>query len=396
MFKNLTVLGFSVFLPTILISFSKGLLLPVLPIFVSSFEVSYALIGLVLAADAIGTLAGDIPAGSLIRYLDKKWVLILGTGLMGLSVLALVISTQIWQLLLLRFLSGFGGALIVMSLNGYLADFTKRHERGRVIALFGGVNRMGSFIGPAVGGLMASRLGITSPFVLFAIFCLLTILTSLFFVQKTPNTDLKKHHSHTQLLNVLKSQKNIFLTAGFGMLFAQMIRAGRQVIIPLYGADVLGLDIAAVGLIMSLAAAIDMSLFYPAGHIMDTWGRKFAIVPSFLLQGLGMLLIPLATSFAGLMAFAAVIGLGNGLSSGTMMTLGTDLAPEDSLGEFLGVWRFIGDAGGTAGPLAVGAVAGVMSLGASAVVLALIGALSAGIFAFGVPETLQKSKKAAH
>ncbi len=392
MFKNLTVLGFSVFLPTILISFSKGLLLPVLPIFVSSFEVSYALIGLVLAADAIGTLAGDIPAGSLIRYLDKKWVLILGTGLMGLSVLALVISTQIWQLLVLRFLSGFGGALIVMSLNGYLADFTKRHERGRVIALFGGVNRMGSFIGPAVGGLMASRLGITSPFVLFALFCLLTIVTSLFFVKKTPNTDLKKHHSHTQLLNVLRSQKQIFLTAGFGMLFAQMIRAGRQVVIPLYGADVLGLDIAAVGLIMSLAAAIDMSLFYPAGHIMDTWGRKFAIVPSFLLQGLGMLLIPLATGFAGLMAFAAIIGLGNGLSSGTMMTLGTDLAPEDSLGEFLGVWRFIGDAGGTAGPLAVGAVAGVMSLGASAVVLAVIGALSAGVFAFGVPETLQRSK----
>ncbi len=395
MFNNLTVLGFSVFLPTILISFSKGLLLPVLPIFVSSFEVSYALIGLVLAADAIGTLAGDIPAGSLIRYLDKKWVLILGTSLMGLSVLALVISTQIWQLLVLRFLSGFGGALIVMSLNGYLADFTKRHERGRVIALFGGVNRMGSFIGPAVGGLMASRLGITSPFVLFAIFSLLTILASLFFVQKTPNTALKKHHSHTQLLNVLKSQKQIFLTAGFGMLFAQMIRAGRQVVIPLYGADVLGLDIAAVGLIMSLAAAIDMSLFYPAGHIMDTWGRKFAIVPSFLLQGLGMLLIPLATGFTGLMAFAAVIGLGNGLSSGTMMTLGTDLAPEDSLGEFLGVWRFIGDAGGTAGPLAVGAVAGVMSLAASAIVLAVIGALSAGVFAFGVPETLQRSKKTA-
>ncbi|MCA9835785.1 MAG: MFS transporter [Trueperaceae bacterium] len=391
MFNNFRLLAFSVFVPTLLVSFSKGLLLPVLPVFVSSFEVSYGLVGLVLSMEAVGTLVGDIPAGSLLRYIDKKWVMLLGLVIMGVATLVLVWATNIWLVLVFRFISGLGNALNIMSLNAYLADYTRKHERGRVIAMFGGINRMGQFIGPALGGLLASRLGLVSPFAFFAGFCLFTAISTLLFVRLTPSAEgVKKTQAHPHLLKVLAEHKGIFMSAGLGMLFAQMIREGRKVIIPLFGADVLGLDIAAVGLIMSIGAAIDMSLFYPAGFVMDRWGRKFAIVPSFLLQAVGMALVPLSGGFLGLTLCSALMGLGNGMSSGTMMTLGTDLAPRDSLGEFLGVWRFIGDAGGTGGPLAVGAVATLLSLGASALVLGLIGTFSALVFAYLVPETLKR------
>ena len=67
-------------------------------------------------------------------------------------------------------------------------------------------------------------------------------------------------------------------------------------------------------------------MFYPAGYVMDRFGRKFAYVPSFLLQALGMALIPLTGSFAALLAATSLIGFGNGLGSGTMLTLGADLA----------------------------------------------------------------------
>ena len=68
-----------------------------------------------------------------------------------------------------------------------------------------------------------------------------------------------------------------------------------------------------VGLIVSVSSAVDMLMFYPAGVIMDTWGRKYAYVPSFAIQAVGMLMIPAAESVWTLHLVAAWIGLGNGL-----------------------------------------------------------------------------------
>ena len=45
-------------------------------------------------------------------------------------------------------------------------------------------------------------------------------------------------------------------------------------------------------------------------------------MPSFLLQAIGMALVPLTGTFEGLLIAASVIGLGNGLGSGTMHDIG--------------------------------------------------------------------------
>ncbi|HEX5498882.1 MAG TPA: MFS transporter, partial [Thermomicrobiales bacterium] len=69
------------------------------------------------------------------------------------------------------------------------------------------------------------------------------------------------------------------------------------------------------------------------------------------------------------------------------MTLGADLAPRGATGEFLGLWRLIGDIGAAAGPLAVGAVAAAFGLVDGAYVLAIIGLIAALTMAGLVRET---------
>jgi MFS family permease len=176
-------------------------------------------------------------------------------------------------------------------------------------------------------------------------------------------------------------------TVGVGQLFAQMVRSGRDVLIPLYGSDILGLEVAAIGWISSLASAVDMLLFYPVGIVMDRYGRKYVIVPSFLVQGVGLGLIPLTGGFSSLAVVGGLIGFGNGLGSGTMMTLGADLSPEKGRGEFLGIWRLIGDVGFTVGPLVAGMVAGALALPTACLVVGGSGVLASSVFAFLVPET---------
>jgi hypothetical protein len=68
------------------------------------------------------------------------------------------------------------------------------------------------------------------------------------------------------------------------------------------------------------------------------------------------------------------------------------LAPEDARGEFLGVWRLIGDAGASGGPLAVGGVADLMALPAAIWVISAAGLVASAVFAFFVPETLRRTE----
>ena len=164
----------------------------------------------------------------------------------------------------------------------------------------------------------------------------------------------ERHVRWALVREMVRSSWRDLSAASVAQTFAQMIRAGRQTIIPFYGLAILGLNAGQVGLIQSASSSVDMILFIPAGYLMDRFGRKVAAVPSFAIMAVGMVLIPFTTDYLTLMAAATIIGLGNGLGTGTMMTLGADLAPPGATGEFLGLWRLIGDTGRAGGPPAGG------------------------------------------
>ncbi len=383
----------AVYAPTLLFSITTGIMNLILPLYVADFRVPYGVVGLIVAADLFGTLIGDVPAGMLMRRLGRKRLMLLGLAINGLMTLGLYWAQSVVLVGLLRVVSGVGWALFAVSRHAYLADMVSPAQRGRAIALFGGTFRIGWFIGPSLGGFLAARYGLRASFLAYVALVGLTLLTVLRFAREQesgPGGPIGGHVSISSLKTLLKTHYRVLATSGIGQVLAQMTRASWRTIIPLYGADVIGLDVAQIGLIMSALSAVDMSLFMPAGMIMDRWGRRFATVPSFGLQGIGLALIPLTGSFAGLLSAGLLIGVGNGLSSGTMMTIGADLAPEDARGEFLGLWRLVGDAGAMAGPLAAGAVADLLTLSATALVAAVGGLGAALIFASVVPETLRR------
>jgi MFS family permease len=379
----------AVYLPALLLSFCSGLLVPTLPLFASSLHASLGVVGVVMGAEAIGTLIADVPAGVLLGRFSDKAVMVVGLVLVAASVLLLVPAHSVVLVIGLRLVSGLGLALFNLSRHAFLTEATRDGRRGRAISTFGGVSRAGAFVGPAVGGLLAAAFGLRAPFVLYAAVVVAALLGVLWFVPaRAPHAPPA---AAAPRFAALRDFAAVLSTAGLAQLMAQTLRAGRKVLLPLYASQVLGLDVGAVGFILSASAFADLTLFYPAGWLMDRRGRKFAIVPSFLVQAVGLALVPLTHGFAALLAVAVGLGFGNGLGAGTMMTLGSDLAPREALGEFLGVWRLVGDAGSSGGPLLVGAVAEVLDLGLAAVAVAVVGVGAALVFAYRVPETLRRA-----
>jgi MFS family permease len=382
----------SFYLPALLFAFAQGLLIPVLPLYAKSLQVSYGLIGLVSGGASLGMLLGDVPSGVVVRRLGHKRAMLLGIGCTAVSTLALFWARSVPEVVVYRLVSGFGQALYGVARHAFIAGSVRVAGRGRAISLFGGLMRVGRFVGPLAGGTIAKSFGLRVPFLFFGLAYAGAFVAISIFVWEgaVDHGAAASPSSGLDLRSLLRTQLRTLAPAGLGQLFAQMIRAGRQIVVPLYAADVIGLDVQAIGLIVSIASAVDMLFFYPAGWIMDHLGRKYAIVPSFVIQAIGMGLIPLAESFAGLLLAASLIGFGNGFSSGSMMTLGADLAPEGERGAFLGVWRLIGDVGHSGGPLVVGAIADLVALPTAALIMSVSGLLASTTFAFLVPETLQR------
>jgi MFS family permease len=102
-------------------------------------------------------------------------------------------------------------------------------------------------------------------------------------------------------------------------------------------------------------------------------------------MGTAMLLIPLSAGFTGLLLAALLVGFGNGISSGLNMTLGADFSPDNGRGQFLGIWRFMADAGSTGGPVLLSVVTAAASLGAGVGATGIIGFAAAGVFAVTIP-----------
>ena len=63
-----------------------------------------------------------------------------------------------------------------------------------------------------------------------------------------------------------------------------------------------------------------------------------------------MLALPLTQGAGTLLLAAMALGVGNGIGSGLIMTLGADHSPRHGRAQFLGVWRLMSDIGGSFGP----------------------------------------------
>ncbi|MBT3995776.1 MAG: MFS transporter [Chloroflexi bacterium] len=388
-------LVWSVYAPSFLLSMGQGILIPVLPGFAKQeMAATIGLIGLVIAARHIGTMIFDVPAGILVGRLGLRKTMIAGVILFGVSAVWAGLSPNFSSLMAARILAGVSFALWSISRHSYIATVVPIDVRGRALSLFGGISRIATILGPLMGGILAEHVGIRVPFYAQAVVAGMTLVMVLITTKNMiePKRSDNRHNVFAELGGVVTRHRRDFATAGIAAVSLQFLRAGREFLIPVWGGE-LGLGEAKIGYIATASFAIDSMLFPFVGYSMDKWGRKSTGIPAFIVLGLAIALIPLTGSFGALLAVGLIAGLGNGLSSGFVLIMGTDLAPKDNPGEFLGVWRLISDTGGASGPIAIGGIAQILTLGVASVATAGIGAFGALMLIFVVKETMTRTTR---
>ncbi|MBP05282.1 MAG: hypothetical protein CL728_00890 [Chloroflexi bacterium] len=391
----------SVYAPSFLLSMGQGILIPVLPIFArDTFGSGDLLVGFAVAARHFGTMGFDVPAGILINRFGLNRTMITGVILFGLSAVIAGFSGSFSILLFSRILAGASFALWSISRHAYIASVIPNESRGKALSLFGGLGRIATIIGPLLGGILAEFVSIRAPFFLQGGVAIVTLILIL---KTSVNYELTQRKTNDGYLgdfkNTFLDHKNAYLTAGVAAIALQFLRASREIVIPLWG-DNIGLRKDEIGYITTLSFAVDSVMFPISGYVMDRFGRRYTGIPAFAILGFSLVLIgtinsPILflTSYSTLICASIFSGVGNGISSGLVLTMGSDLSPPDNKGGFLGIWRLISDAGGAAGPSVMGLIANSFSLAIASFSSGFIALIGIFFLRFLVKETLEKKPK---
>jgi MFS family permease len=360
--------------PTLLVSIGQGAILPLVALSARALGASVATAAFIVALIGIGQLAGDLPAGALAARIGEKRALIGACVLDAAALMGAFLAQSLALLGGAMVVTGLAGAVFGLARQAYLTEAIPIRMRARALSTLGGTFRIGLFVGPFLAAAIVSRWNIGAAYAFAATMNLAAALLTVFL----PDVTRDRHVVHVlsgrrqrAVFSVLAEHRRVLLTLGIGVLVIQAARATRQSIVPLW-AESIGVSAATTSVIFGISAGVDMLLFYPGGAIMDRFGRVYVAAPSMIVLGLGFVLLPLTSGATSVGLVAALMGLGNGISSGVVLTLGADASPAQERAQFLAGWRLCSDLGNAAGPLLISVVSALATLAAAAITMGLI------------------------
>ncbi|PCS00649.1 MFS transporter [Lactococcus fujiensis] len=377
----------SIYLPTMIYETGIGAVTPVIPLMALQLHASPAIAAFIVALLGIGQVVGDIPAGVLATKLGDRKAMLYG-AVVTLLLLVTCAFTPNWMVFAFSiFILGMVNALFVLARQAYLTEVTPPLRRSLSLSILGGMTRIGSLIGPFVGGAVMSIFAIQvagkSQDWLPGAFWAAVVLTCLTWlvVFAVPEIDLPKTVKKVEKVTVkttyiLRQNWRMFATLGFAILLVGAVRQTSNTALPLWAAHI-GLNASMTSYIYGLSGLLDALLFYPAGKLMDRYGRLWVAIPSMLILGGSILFIPLTHGIWSMAIVSLLMGLGNSIGAGMIMTISADMAPASYRAQFLATCRLFGDTGAAAGPLLVAAGAGIGFLAGGIWLLGGCGLLSA-------------------
>ncbi len=351
-------------------SLGMSLLLVALPIILVGDGHGYAVASIVAGAGGAGAAAVALPVG----WATDRW----GPARVGAgSLLAMVGSAAVMMASKSVTILGFGhfvfgaGALgVTLSRQ---ADLTRRIPlllRGRAMSLMGGTMRLTGLLGTLIGGALLDVAGARWTFGAAGLGAAIGIPAVLPGALKPEREVAPIGAGGPGLLEVVRANRRRLMHAGIFGMAAMTTREGRRVLLPLVGVA-LDLRPSTIGILVAAGYSADLILFPLSGYIMDRLGRLAAMVPAYGLLALGLLSLLLVDSTTGVLFSGLMMGVGNGLSAGSLATLTGDLAPEEGTASFLSGVALLTDVGRVLGPLVVAVVASLGNLDGVAAGLAL-------------------------
>ena len=359
-------------LSVFLLYVSYQLLLAVLPLHALALGLSEAQLGLIPGIFALSAMLWRPLAGRLADSIGRRPLVLLGPAIFALSSLGYGLVTTTAGLLALRFFHGVGMGFGPTAASVVVADVAPVERRGEAMAVFGLTTTTGLAAAPYVGIEISGRWGANWTFLASAAIASVALLLAL----SLPETRPAEARPSEQLsLASLFSRGALYPSTL--LLFLLFTYGGIITFLPLF-AQRRGLG--NPGVFFAVFALAVLVTRTQSGRLADRFGRRLVLVPALIITGVSLAVLAGADSRSGLMAAAALYGVGFGAGQPALMAMTADRVPPAERGRALGTFFTAFELGILGGAMLLGPVAtglGYTAMWWVAAGVAWLGALAA-------------------
>lgn len=327
-----------------------GAIIPLLPHFADTYDLTKLEAGLLLGSYGAGALVGGIPGGLLVGRIGPKRGVLAGLAVLSLASLAFALSGDPLALGLSRFAQGLSSATTWAGALAWVAVTVPRARRGQALGTVFGLAVLGFVVGPMFGG-VADLVGIRGSFVAIALVAagLAVALTPV----TPPRHEMPSPGAIARALRDRAFVGGLWLNTLPAMFFGVL-----DVLVPLRF-DEAGHGALAIAAVFVVAGLVEVVVNPVVGRISDRRGRLLPVRVALMASIVVATAIAFATDpiVIAVLAVAASVSFGGFYTPG--MALVADRAERATLpqGIGFGVTNTAWAAGALVGPAIGGALA---------------------------------------
>ena len=347
--RQFWVLVMGMFIDTL----GRTVLNPFLMLYVTKkFKVGMTEVGVLFGVMAVANTVGRMLGGALTDRFGRKWMVILGLVVSGLSSLAMGVVGTFELFFVVVLFVGLVASIGGPAQGAMIADILPEEKRSGGFGIFRVVANSSWVCGPVIGGLLATR-SYMPLFICDAVASTITAGIVILAIRETKSAPREGEPEQTMTQafagywNVMKdSTFMLFIGACIVML---VVYLQLYTTLGVYLRDTHGLPEQAYGYLMSMNAMAVVLLQIPISRRIARYQPMMLMALGTFLYAIGFAMYGLFSSFILFVAAMFIITVGEMVVMPTSQALVAKMVPEDMRGRYMAVFGF-----GWAIPQAIG------------------------------------------
>ncbi len=305
---------------------SFNMLIPELPAYLTALG-GGEYKGLIIALFTVTALISRPFSGKLADTIGRVPVMLFGAIVCLICSLLYPLLTTVNAFLLLRLLHGFSTGFTPTGQAAFLGDIIPANKRGEAMGILGTAGTLGMAAGPAIGGALANAFSLNVLFYTSSLFGFLSVVILLNMKEtlgdrkafSVDSVKIKRHDLFEPL--VIVPCMIMFLYAySYGACFTLLPDLGEFV------------GIRNKGVLFTFLTVSSLMVRLIAGKASDRYGRVSVLKISTFLLVLALVIISVGQAPWHIMLGVTIYGIGQGMTSPTLLAWATDLSDENFKG----------------------------------------------------------------